>query len=217
MATSNPASTARVPVEDRRSREAPPPGTQRGWGIPLVLGILTVIAGGIALFASVLTSIVSVLFLGITLIVAGMFEMISAFRLRHREPFAVYFLVGLLSLVLGVLFLVRPLVGLGTLTFVIAGFFFASGLFRAVTSISARYPHWGWDLLYGIVAIALGVYIVATWPLSALWLLGTVVAIDIIVRGATLIAASWIVREIEHEPYPPFAPTPERALHPGGA
>ena len=199
MATSNPPTAGRVPVDTQR-------GTPRVWGWTLALGILMILVGAFALYASVLTSVVSVLFIGITLMVAGIFEIVSAFRYRHQEPFIVYLLVGVLAFVVGLLFVARPLVGLAGVTMLIIGYLVASGAFRAVTALSARYPHWGWDLAYGVLAVALGVYLAGSWPVTKLWLLGMLVAIDIIARGATLISASWIVRDIQHHDRGMLAP-----------
>lgn len=164
----------------------------------MTVGILLIAAGMFALYAAILTSLVSVIFLGAMLMVVGILEIVSAFRARRSGPFVVYFLAGLMSLVVGALFLCRPLASLASLTLLMAGFLFASGLFRGITSIVDRHPRWGWDLAYSLVALALGVYVVAQWPLSSLWVLGTVVAAEIIARGVGLVAASWVLRDIHH-------------------
>jgi len=83
---------------------------------------------------------------------------------------------------------------------VIAGYLFASGLFRGVAAVLDRYPQWGWDLTYAIITIVFGAYLIASWPISGLWLLGTLVAAEIMIRGATLVAASLVIRDIEHQP-----------------
>src|SRR5215510_11042556 len=151
------------------------------WEWPMAIGILLIAAGAFALFATVLTSLVSVVYLGVLLLVVGILEIISAFRAGRSGPFLVYFLAGSLALVVGALFLYRPLVSLSSLTLLIAGYLFASGLFRGVTSIMDRYPRWGWDVAYAIVALALGAVVVAEWPFSSFWVLG----------------ASWVLRDFE--------------------
>lgn len=172
------------------------------WGALMTVGILLAIGGTFALFAAVLTSIVTVVFIGVLLVIAGILEVVSAFRHSHRRRFLAYVLAGLLAIVVGALLLLHPVVGLASLALLIAGYLFASGLFRGITAISERYPHWGWDLAYGAAAVALGFYILASWPVSAFWVLGTVVAAEIIVRGISLIAASSAVRDIEHHRLP---------------
>lgn len=161
------------------------------WGVPMTMGILMIICGVIAFLAAVFTSFVSVYFLGTLLVIVGIIEVIAAFRHRRTSgSFGAYFLTGLLSLVVGLLMLWRPFASLSALTMLIAGLFFADGLFRGITAIADRYPRWGWDLAYGVFAALLGVYVVATFPFSALWVLGTLVAAEIFARGIALVAAS---------------------------
>lgn len=169
-----------------------------GWGVAMTIGILLIILGALALAGVALTSLVSVIYLGVLLIVVGILEIVSAFRAHRNGPFLVYFLAGLLSIVVGGLFLDRPLASLASLTMLIAGFLFAGGLFRGIHAIVERYPQWGWDLAYAVLTIALGAYVAAQWPVSALWVIGTIVAIEIIARGVTLVAASWVLRDLEH-------------------
>ena len=185
-----------------REREQPREDLARAraytWGVPMTIGILLTIGGIFAFAMAAWTSFISVIYIGVLLVVAGVLEIVSAIRHRHEHPFLVYGLTGVLAVIVGVMFLSRPLVGLAALTFLIAGYLFATGLFRGITAISERYPRWGWDFAYGVVAIALGVYIVASWPISALWVLGTVVSAEIIARGIALIAASSALRDIQH-------------------
>lgn len=175
---------------------------RRVWAVPTTIGILWIIGGALALAASVLTSIVSVLFLGSLLMVVGVLELVSAFRTHRTRSFLVYLLAGLLTIVVGAMFLWRPISGLASLTLVIAAYMFATGLFRGVSAAIERYPMWGWDLFYGIVAVALGAYIAASWPISALWVLGTIVSIEIIVRGIALVGAGSAIRRFRSAEIP---------------
>ena len=170
----------------------------QNWGIPMTLGVLTILCGAVALFSSVLTSIVSAIMIGSVLVTVGVLEIVTAFRIRHAGPTLLYSLEGLLALVVGALFIYRPLAGMASLTLLIACYMFASGLFRGITAISGRYPGWAWDAAYGLVTVVLGLYVSASWPLSSLWVLGTVVGVEIIVRGSALVAGSWVLRDIEH-------------------
>jgi uncharacterized membrane protein HdeD (DUF308 family) len=172
------------------------------WGVPMVLGIVMIVLGLIALYASVATTLISVIYLGIMLLVVGVMEIIAAVRVGRHGSWLTYLLAGILSLVVGGLFLDKPLASLASLTLLIAGFLFAAGLFRGITAIADRYPQWGIDFLYGVVALALGVYIVLSWPISSFWVLGTIVSAEILVRGITLVAASWALRSAEHGELP---------------
>lgn len=169
-----------------------------GWGWPMTIGILLIVGGTFALGATALTSLASVIYFGTLLLVAGVLEIVAAFRLRRTGPVLAYLLAGLLTIVVGGLFVFRPIASLASVTLLIAGYLFAGGLFRGITSLMDRYPGWGWDFVYALLTIGLGFYVAAAWPLDSFWVLGTVVGIEIIARGITLVAASWMLRDIEH-------------------
>src|SRR5436190_12529195 len=94
---------------DERTRGNAERAGASSWGVPMVLGVLLILLGVFSLWASVLTSIVSVLYLGVLLMMLGVSEIVSAFRRRHSERFLTYFLAGVLSLVVGAMFLSWPL------------------------------------------------------------------------------------------------------------
>ena len=171
-----------------------PPITASLWGGPFVMGLLLTLLGAVALGAVVLTSLLSVIFYGSMLVVAGVFELVHAFRIRKTGPFVMFLLGGILSIGVGVMLLARPGAGMLALTLLLAGYFFASGLFRGITSIADRYGGWGWDLAYGLVAVALGAIIFAQFPYSSMWALGIVVGVEILSRGIAIMAGALAMR-----------------------
>jgi uncharacterized membrane protein HdeD (DUF308 family) len=170
--------------------------TSAVWGGLFVIGALMTVLGVVALGAAFLTSLVTAIFFGALLAITGIGEIIAALRVRRREgrPFWLYLLSGVLSTVVGLFVLVYPAAGLAALTLMLAGYFFASGLFHAITSVMDRYERWGWDFLYGAISIVLGIIVMARWPVSAVWLVGTLVGIGILFRGVALMAGSLTLR-----------------------
>ena len=164
------------------------------WGGPFVMGLLITLLGVVALAAVPITSLATVIFYGSLLVVGGVFEMVHAFRVRKTGPFLMFLLGGVLSIVVGALLLMRPGIGLVSLTLLMAGFFFARGLFRGITSLMDRYSGWGWDCAYGIVSVALGAIIFAQLPYSSMWALGVVVGVEILSRGVAMMAAALAFR-----------------------
>jgi uncharacterized membrane protein HdeD (DUF308 family) len=165
------------------------------WGIVAGIGILLIVLGILAIGAAFTAGVVSIVFLGSLLVVGGIGEIIGAFRLRERG-LAVPFLAGLLSAIVGALLALQPIAGLAAAGALIGAYYLASGLFRGITSVIDRYPHWGWDFFYGIVAIVLGGYVLGTWPISSLWLVGTLVGIELVVRGAAWMGAGFALRKM---------------------
>jgi uncharacterized membrane protein HdeD (DUF308 family) len=168
------------------------------WGGPFLLGLLLTVTGIACLVAATWASVASVVLLGGFLVVAGALELFSGARAHERRIRPWVYLEGILSIVIGLFILARPMAGLATVTLLLALYFFANGLFHGITAVSDRYPGWGTDLIYGIVAIFLGAMVLRTWPLSSMWLAGTLIGVEIIFRGISLMSAGLFVRRVLH-------------------
>jgi uncharacterized membrane protein HdeD (DUF308 family) len=169
----------------------------RLWGGPFVVGLLITLLGVTSLMYVGFTSVISVLFYGSMMVVAGLFELVHAFRVRRDAgPFLMFLLGGILSIVVGALVLARPVGGLVALTLLLAGYFFASGLFRGISSVMDRYSGWGFDFAYGLVSVVLGAIIFARLPFSSLYTLGLVVGVEILSRGIALMSSALVMRRV---------------------
>jgi uncharacterized membrane protein HdeD (DUF308 family) len=161
-----------------------------------VLGIIGII------FADVVT-VASILVFGVLLVIGGITEAFGhASHTEGSHRFLPAFLSGVLSIAVGAVMIFRPAVGVAGSGLLIAGWLFATGLFRGVTAVMDRFRYWGWDLFYGIVSILLGIWIIASLPSSAMWLLGTVVSVELMVRGIAIMGASRALRRLEHASVP---------------
>jgi len=153
------------------------------WGWFLALGIALVIFGAIAIGVPVLMSLATVLTFGVLLLLAGAAQLIGAFWTRDWSGFFLVLLLGVLYVVVGLLFLNRPVSALEALTLLLACALLVGGLFRAIVSAYHRFPQWGWIFVGGLLEIALGLMIWQQWPLSGFWVIGLFVGIDMIFSG----------------------------------
>jgi uncharacterized membrane protein HdeD (DUF308 family) len=170
-----------------------PVETSSSWGWPFVFGLITAAVGVLAIIYSVAASLFSVLFLGWTLVFIGIILAVSAFTKKlHTSQFWIFLLDGVIAVVVGILLLRWPLAGLGVITLLIAAYMLVSGLFHGITSVVDRYPHWGWNCAYGVLTFLVGIYLYATWPISALWLLGLWVGVSLFFRG--LMTMGWALQ-----------------------
>ena len=101
----------------------------RAWR--LVLGIVMAVIGAVAIYTAKVTGILSVIMAGTALGVAGFVEVLSGLGRGSRRVQPLRLMGGLLSMIVGVLFVFRPQVGLAGLTMMLAAYFIASGLFHA--------------------------------------------------------------------------------------
>jgi uncharacterized membrane protein HdeD (DUF308 family) len=159
---------------------------KRGWYV--ALGVLLILLGAIASYAAVATTILSVIFLGWILLVAGLSMVILSFVTGKWSGFLLTLAAGLLSMIAGIATLSSPLSGAAAITLMIGAILIAAGMYRSIASIVMQFPNWGWALVSGIVAFALGVSLVRGWQTTSLWFLGLVIGIDLIVHGF-----SWIM------------------------
>jgi uncharacterized membrane protein HdeD (DUF308 family) len=130
------------------------------------------------------------------LVLTGVAEDAGAFWGRGWSGFFLELISGVLSIVVGLLFLRAPLNALAALTLLLACFLMAGGIFKIVTAAAYRFAAWGWSLAGGIIDVILGVMIWQEWPESALWVLGLFVGINLLFRGFNWIALGLALRSL---------------------
>lgn len=165
------------------------------WKRFLFLGIALIIIGFLAVAASVVTSFVTIYFIGFTLLIGGIAELIHSFWARGWSGFFLSLLMGLLSIVAGGLCLGRPVAALAALTLLIGSLFLVSGIFKIAVSAFYRFEHWGWIFFSGIISAILGGLVLAEWPAASLWVIGLFVGVDLIFYGWT-----WVLLAIAAKP-----------------
>jgi uncharacterized membrane protein HdeD (DUF308 family) len=190
----NPSWEVAMPINEADTSSARV--VREAWGGTFVLGMLTALIGLIAIVGAPVTGFISVILLGAFLVVSGIFEAYHALTHHEGGNRLLFLLGGLLSIVVGAVLVMRAGAGLAAITLVLAGYFIANGLFRIVTSVADRYLHWGWDFFQGAVSIFLGVVVFARWPTSTLWLVGTLVGVEIFFRGCGLVVAGLDIRRL---------------------
>ena len=160
------------------------------------------VLGIVALVLADVVTVASVIVFGVILVVGGLVESLGHARRQHEGDRFAAFLSGILSIAVGATIIFRPSVGVAGSGLLITGWLFATGLFRGVTALMHRYRHWGMDFLYGLLSILLGLWLMMRLPTSATWLLGTVVAVELMARGIAVMAASRALQRLERASVP---------------
>ena len=158
------------------------------WGWFLAFGICLLLLGVVAVARSVTATIVSMLFFGWLLVLACIIEVTQAILVGHWVGFFHHLVAAILFGVTGFLIVTRPLLGAEVATILMAVFFLISGLFQFVGSWWVALPGWGWQAVDGIIAFVLGLFVLAQWPASGLWVIGLFIGIDLIFYGVAWIA-----------------------------
>jgi uncharacterized membrane protein HdeD (DUF308 family) len=169
------------------------------WICFLLLGILLVACGSVAIVIPPLFTAIAVKVLGIILMVAGVVTIISSFWVGKWSGMLLHLLAGIFYLVVGYVVNERPLATAVVMTLFIASWFIVLGAFRIVTALVVRFPQWGWVLVNGIVTLLLGLIIYHHFPESAIWLIGILVGVELLLNGWSWIMLSLAVRRIPKE------------------
>ena len=162
----------------------------------LVQSALMILAGVLALFYPAISSAAVVFYLGWLLIISGVLQAISLIDVHHVPNFWIQLLSVVLFVVVGILFLRNPEAGLLSLTLLLIVFFMVEGFSKVIFALTIRpFPNWGWVLLSGIVGVVLSFILLARTPVTALWLLGVLLGIQLISEGAALGKLAWQARQ----------------------
>ena len=159
------------------------------WGL-VIAGVLLVICSMFFLFAPGLALVTITVIAGAAFLVSGIFDIVNYFRFRRSMDLSGWALAyGALDIVLGILFLVNPLVSAGALAWFIGAFFIVFGVFEVVGAFKVRNmgaSMWGWMLFSGIVGALCGL----TFFIAPA-MLGVFLSVFILMRGASLIFYGW--------------------------
>jgi uncharacterized membrane protein HdeD (DUF308 family) len=161
----------------------------------LIQGVLLIVAGIVAVMCPLLSSIAVVLLLGWLLIISGVLQGISLIGARHVPHFWLQLISVILAVLIGCLFLRDPAQGLLTITLLLIIFFMIEGVAKVVFSLTIKpFPNWGWVLASGLMGIILAAILWASLPVTALWLIGLLLGVELIGVGAAMAFLAWQVR-----------------------
>ena len=156
--------------------------------ILVTLGVITVIAGFVALAMPFVASITATLLLGWVLIVSGGIGLFSAFRRSERWQIAAAFALSLVAIVAGLLMLLAPLSGMLALTTIVTAYLGGAGAVRLYYGFRSLDDRGGWLIALGALSLLLALLLFFGLPYNAAWVPGVLLGIDLIFWGAAEIA-----------------------------
>jgi uncharacterized membrane protein HdeD (DUF308 family) len=155
------------------------------WAAITAFGVLLVVLGFAALFFWLFATIAAAVTLnGVLFLVAGAAEIGIGMHSRGWGQFFLWVIGGVLYVAAGVLCIANPLLASVVLTLLLGAGLLAAGLVRAylATQLPAGQPR-GLVFVAAAVTILLGLIIVSHWPLDSVYVLGTLLGVDLLVHG----------------------------------
>lgn len=167
----------------------------------IIWGVVLVILGVLAIGSPFLAAIAVDVAIAWLIVFAGIIHIVIAFHSHGAGSVIWKLLVGLAYLAFGTYLIFRPLLGIASLTLLLAALFVIEGILNVIMYFKMRPQHGSvWVLIDGIITLFLGGIIYAQWPLSSAWAIGLVVGISMMVSGMALIAMSWAIRRATATP-----------------
>jgi uncharacterized membrane protein HdeD (DUF308 family) len=173
----------------------------RHWGWGLAFGIITVIAGIVALAWPGPTLLVIAVVFGVELVVLGVFMLVAAFGHDVGAGNRVlYALLGVLSLIIGLYALRHVLLTLLALALLLGIFWVVNGSIELFAALSHRETsHRVWMSVLGILSIVAGL-VLLVYPGLSLVALYVIVSVWLLIFGFTEISVAWQIRAATHRP-----------------
>ncbi len=170
----------------------------KSWGWVLFFGIVTLILGVLVVLRPKDTIYAFAILLGIWLFVAGLFRIVMAIADREDTNGTRWLMavLGLLSVIIGILFLRHTEETVTTLAFLIGLFWVVGGIIEFFTAYSDHgSPARGFRIVMGVLAFAAGV-VTLVWPHLTLGVLAVIMGIWLILYGVLEVALSLQLRHL---------------------
>jgi uncharacterized membrane protein HdeD (DUF308 family) len=165
------------------------------WSV--ILSLLLIFAGILAVVLPPLAGIGVTIFIGWLLIFSGAGHIVYGWQRREKRAMIWEILLGILYICAGVYVLWNPVLGLVSLTIGLAAYLLLEAILEFVLAVRLRpAPGSGWLFFDGIITLILAVVIWRTWPLSAAWVIGTLVGISMLFSGTARLMLSLATRKL---------------------
>ena len=169
------------------------------WGGLLTLGIVMLALGTIGLGMTVALTLGTVLVFGGFLLGGGILQLIAVFRDAESgwKGRVFHFVTALLYILMAALIIYDPVGASAGITLFIAALFIALAVNRFSTAWQNRKQGQGWALpaIAGVADVVLAAIIVGQWPVSGLWVIGLLVAIELLFNGWLLVLVALAARK----------------------
>ncbi|MGM0590882.1 MAG: HdeD family acid-resistance protein [Halobacteriota archaeon] len=173
------------------------------WRFLMGAGAVIAILGVLAIIFPFVTGVALTLLLGILAVIGGVAHFAHAFSAQGWSGALWQVLLGLLFVGAGIVLMANPVLGLASLTIILAAFFLAEGLIEVVMGFtmvpdSSRL----WIVFSGVLSIIIAGLIFIGWPTSAGWAIGLLFGVNLLTSGITMVFTAHRGRQLPVEAAP---------------
>jgi len=169
------------------------------WKMFVFQGAVMIVLGALAVCAPVLATLAIDIYVGWLFLISGAIGLIALISTHHVHAFVWSLITAALSVSVGILLIMKPVQGALSLTLLLTGFFIIEGIFQSAVAIASRQVmagSWVWMLLSGVSDLVLAAIIIAGWPGTAVWALGLLVGVNLVMSGAAIVSSALAGRDM---------------------
>ncbi|CAN5410253.1 HdeD family acid-resistance protein [soil metagenome] len=155
------------------------------------LGAALILLGICASANLFLATVATIYYVGALMLFGGILHI---FHAAGTRKWGAWLLGGILYLLAGLAVFNDPLFAAAMLTLLLAVALGLSGLARLWFGMRTDLAGRGWMVASGVASIAAAALIAIGWPVNAIWILGFVLAIDLMFQGVALLATGLAMR-----------------------
>jgi uncharacterized membrane protein HdeD (DUF308 family) len=165
--------------------------------LSILWGVLLIVFGMVAIGSPLLAAVAVNVLIAWLIVLAGVVHIMLAFRAHGAGSTIWKLLVGLAYVFFGAYLILHPLLGVASLTLVLASLFLIEGVLNIILFFKMRSMGGSsWVLIDGIITLLLGLMIYMQWPSSSAWAIGVLVGVSMIISGVTRVMLSLAVRKV---------------------
>jgi uncharacterized membrane protein HdeD (DUF308 family) len=164
-----------------------------GWSI--FMGVLSAALGLFLILYPLATATITTVLLGWVLIFVGIAQFVFALHSQTVGKFFLKVLLCALYGITGVALAFFPFEGVEALTALVGTLLLVqAGLLTATAFQLKPLDGWGWFLADAIASLCMGILILAKWPSSSVWAIGTLVGVAVLMGGISRIVIASKIR-----------------------
>ena len=179
------------------AEQSPAEVVRHGSTLSILWGILLIVFGALAIGSPFIAAVAVSIAIAWLIILAGVVHLMLAFHAHRAGRLVWKLLVAAAYIFFGVYLIIHPVLGVASLTLVLASLFLIEGVLDVILFFQMR-PMRGsfWVLVDGIITVLLALLIYVHWPSSALWAIGVLVGVSMIISGVTRVMLSLAARKM---------------------
>ena len=155
-----------------------------------IFGVILIILGMLSMLAPGLTGLSVAVFVGFLVLFGGAVRIVWAFRAGSLGRGILTFVIGILTLIAGLMLVTDPLLASGFLTIMLAVYLIFDGIAEISAGNQRRpEPGSGWLIFGGATSILLGIMIWAQYPLAGAFAIGILLGIKLFMVGLIMVTA----------------------------